>query len=50
MEALRAELPGQDAQICDAVLVDELMLLNAAKRVRPSRAAVLEIVRASAGS
>ena len=48
--ALRAELPGHDAQIREAVLVDELTLLNAAERVRPSRAAVLEIVRALAGS
>ncbi|MFJ8967080.1 hypothetical protein ACIRG5_47620 [Lentzea sp. NPDC102401] len=50
VKALRAELPGHDAQIREAVLVDELTLLNAAERVRPSRAAVLEIVRALAGS
>ncbi|WP_330276953.1 hypothetical protein OG205_15565 [Lentzea sp. NBC_00516] len=50
VEALRAELPGHDAQIREAVLVDELTLLNAAERVRPSRAAVLGIVRALAGS
>ncbi|WP_439659329.1 hypothetical protein ACSHWB_44270 [Lentzea sp. HUAS TT2] len=50
VEALRAELPGHDAQIREAVLVDELSLLNAAERVRPSRAAVLKIVRALPGS
>ncbi|MFJ5985418.1 hypothetical protein [Lentzea sp. NPDC092896] len=50
VKALRAELPGHDAQIREAVLVDELTLLNAAERVRPSRAAVLKIVRALADS
>ncbi|GHH34571.1 hypothetical protein [Lentzea cavernae] len=50
VEALRAELPGHDAQIREAVLVDELTLLNPADRARPSRAAVLGIVRALPGS
>jgi hypothetical protein len=45
VEALRAELPGHDAQIREAVLVDELTLLGP-DRARPSRAAVLGIVRA----
>ncbi|MFD4637427.1 hypothetical protein ACFWN2_08950 [Lentzea sp. NPDC058436] len=45
VEALRAELPGHDAQIREAVLVDELTLLGPG-RERPSRAAVLKIVRA----
>ncbi|WP_090063851.1 hypothetical protein [Lentzea flaviverrucosa] len=50
VEALRAELPGRDAEIREAVLADEISLLGAAERVRPSRAAVLGIVRALQGS
>ncbi|MGW6445679.1 hypothetical protein [Lentzea sp. NPDC055074] len=50
VEALRAEVPDRLAEIREAVLVDELTLLNAAERVRPSRAAVLTIVRALPGS
>ncbi|MDX3660635.1 hypothetical protein PV646_25305 [Streptomyces sp. ID05-26A] len=46
VEALRAELPDRAAEIRAAVLADEVGLLGAAERVRPSRAAVLGIVRA----
>ncbi|GLY51362.1 hypothetical protein [Lentzea sp. NBRC 102530] len=49
VEALRAELPGHDAAIREAVLVDELTLLGPAQGERPSRAAVLGIVRALPG-
>lgn len=50
VEALRAEVPDRLAEIREAVLVDELTLLDAAERVRPSRAAVLTIVRALPGA
>ena len=49
VQALRAELPGHDAQIREAVLVDELTLLGPG-REKPSRAEVLGIVRALPGS
>lgn len=45
VEALRAELPDRAAEIRAAVLADEVSLLDAAERARPSRAAVLGIVR-----
>ena len=44
--ALRAELPGRDADIREAVLADELALLKPGERAQPSRATVLAIVRA----
>lgn len=50
VEALRAEVPDRLAEMREAVLVDELTLLDAAERVRPSRAAVLTIVRALPGA
>ncbi|MFI6094476.1 hypothetical protein ACIA8G_02920 [Lentzea sp. NPDC051213] len=46
VDALRAEAPGRDAEIREAVLVDELALLEPAERARPSRATILGIVRA----
>ncbi|MET9227722.1 hypothetical protein [Lentzea sp. NPDC003310] len=50
VEALRAELPERAAEIRAAVLADEVTLLDAADRARPSRAAVLGIIRALPGS
>jgi hypothetical protein len=44
--ALRRELPGRPDQIREAVLADELSLLDDAERAAPSRATVLAIVRA----
>lgn len=46
VEALRREVPGSDAEIRQAVLVDEVSLLDDAERAAPSRATVLAIVRA----
>lgn len=46
VEVLRLELPGRWAEIRQAVLADELSLLDDAERAAPSRATVLAIVRA----
>ncbi|WP_086668233.1 hypothetical protein [Lentzea kentuckyensis] len=46
VEALRVELPGRLAAIRQAVLADELSLLDDSERAAPSRATVLAIVRA----
>lgn len=46
VEALRRELPGRSDAIREAVLADELSLLDDAERAAPSRATVLAIVRA----
>ncbi|MET8757954.1 hypothetical protein [Lentzea sp. NPDC004782] len=46
VEALRRELPGRFDAIREAVLADELSLLDDAERAAPSRATVLAIVRA----
>jgi hypothetical protein len=46
VEALTHEMPGQLAAIRQAVLADELSLLDDAERAAPSRATVLAIVRA----
>ncbi|SES01758.1 hypothetical protein SAMN05216188_119130 [Lentzea xinjiangensis] len=43
---LARELPGRLTAIREAVLVDELSLLDATERAAPSRATVLAIVRA----
>lgn len=46
VEVLLRELPGRAAEIRQAVLADELSLLDDAERAAPSRAAVLAVVRA----
>lgn len=46
VDALRAEVPGSDSKIREALLVDELALLDPTERAKPSRATVLAIVRA----
>lgn len=46
VDALRLEVPDRDAEIRQAVLADEVTLLDAAQRAAPSRATVLAIVRA----
>jgi len=46
VEALRRELPGRCDAIREAVLADELSLLDDIERAAPSRATVLAIVRA----
>ena len=46
VEALRLELPGRLAEIREAVLADELSLLDDAERAAPSRVTMLAIVRA----
>jgi hypothetical protein len=45
VEGLLKELPGRSAEIRQAVLADELSLLDDAERAAPSRATVLAIVR-----
>jgi hypothetical protein len=45
VEALRLELPGRADEIRQAVLADELSLLDDAERAAPSRATVLAIIR-----
>ncbi len=46
VEVLRLELPGRDVEIREAVLADEVALLDDAERAAPSRETVLAIVRA----
>lgn len=46
VEVLSRELPGRFDQIRQAVLADELFLLDGSERAAPSRATVLAIIRA----
>lgn len=46
VEVLAREVPGRFDQLRQAVLADELSLLDDAERAAPSRATVLAIVRA----